>query len=203
MLLAAPYRPLRLRKTNDRFWREVDLVTAVVSCSFFALTCADQPLPHLDWRLDNQVMALMLVLPVLSIVGEYILMPGIALVVVVGKWFVFWIVGVRLLTAGLRQMLQPEFTARTVFAIEDTAAFTVVSELGISNLAIGVIAMASLYFREWTLPSAIYGLIFYGIAAIRHLRNGHRNVIETFATYSDLWAALVLAGYLAAAIITR
>jgi hypothetical protein len=31
-----------------------------------------------------------------------------------GRWFVFWAVGVRLLTAGIRQIAQPRFTAETI-----------------------------------------------------------------------------------------
>jgi hypothetical protein len=38
---------------------------------------------------------------------------------------VLWAVGVRLFTAGARQMLQPQFTA-DMFAIKDSAAHAIV-----------------------------------------------------------------------------
>ena len=36
----------------------------------------------------------------------------------IGKWFLFWAAGVRLMLAAFRQLFQPEFTARQIFKIE-------------------------------------------------------------------------------------
>ena len=146
------------------------------------------------------VAGLMVVLPVASIVIEWLSGPGAELIPLIGKWFVFWAVGVRLCAAGIKQIVQPEFTARRIFGIEEPGAMKVVSELGISNVAIGAIGIASLYFPSWTLPAAIYGLIFFGLAGVRHLGNRKRNAIENMATATDLWAALVLAVYVIGAI---
>jgi hypothetical protein len=147
------------------------------------------------------VWGLMVVLPIVSIGAEWLQTPGADIVVLIGKWFVFWAVGVRLLTAGLKQMLQPAFTAKGIFHIEDPKAFTLVIELGISNLAIGVLGVLSLYFAGWTLPAAVYGIIFYGIAAFRHLRTPNRTATETLATWSDLWAAVVLAVFVVGTVV--
>jgi hypothetical protein len=137
----------------------------------------------------------MLILPLASIVIEMFFAPGAGLVMLIGKWFVFWAMGMRLATAGIKQILQPEFTARTIFEIEDAGAMKIVSELGIGNLAAGVISLAGLYFPGWTMPCAVYGVIFFGLAGVRHLGNRHRNRIENVATVSDLWVAAVLAVY--------
>jgi len=58
------------------------------------------------------VVALMLVCPLTSI-GIQILLggSGVLTAAVVAKWFVFWMVGVRLFLAGLRQIVQPRYTA--------------------------------------------------------------------------------------------
>jgi hypothetical protein len=40
----------------------------------------------------------------------------------IGKWFLFWAAGVRLMLAAFRQLFQPEFTARQIFKIEDADA---------------------------------------------------------------------------------
>ena len=45
----------------------------------------------------------------------------------VGRWFVFWAVGVRLSLAGLRQFLQPAFTARQIIFHTLGNAFSVVT----------------------------------------------------------------------------
>lgn len=144
------------------------------------------------------VAGLMFALPIASIIVEWFAISGSDLLFLTGKWFVFWALGLRLLTAGIKQIAQPEFTARTIFEIKDPSAFTVVSELGISNVAIGVLGTGSLFFPAWVLPSAVYGVLFYGIAGIRHLANKRRNPTENIATISDLWVALVLAVYLGA-----
>ena len=46
------------------------------------------------------VAGLMVVLPVVSIVIEWLSVPGADLIPLIGKWFVFWAVGVRLFAAG-------------------------------------------------------------------------------------------------------
>lgn len=147
------------------------------------------------------VAAFMVILPIASILIETIASPGSELILLIGKWFVFWAVGIRLLTAGIRQLLQPEFTARTIFEIEDSSALKIVSELGISNFAIGILGVASIYYLSLVMPAALYGLIFFGLAGIRHLANKRRNTIENVATVSDLWVAAVLAIYLGASVI--
>ena len=56
----------------------------------------------------------------------------------IGKWFVFWAVGVRLLLAGVRQYFQPAFTAKDILGIESPDVFVLVRELEapISRLAL-------------------------------------------------------------------
>jgi hypothetical protein len=46
------------------------------------------------------------------------------------RWFVFWGVGVRLLLAGVRQVIQPSFTAREIFHLASADAEVIVRELG-------------------------------------------------------------------------
>lgn len=147
------------------------------------------------------VAAFMVILPIASILIEMTMSPTPSLVILIGKWFVFWAVGMRLLTAGFRQLLQPEFTAKTIFEIEDSGAQKVVRELGISNIAIGVLGVASIYLPSLVMPSALYGVLFFGLAGVRHVANRARKRIETVAAISDLWIAAVCAVYLAASFI--
>ena len=142
--------------------------------------------------------ALMVVLPILSILIEWIVEAPADLAALAGKWFVFWIAGVRLLAAGIKQMRDPAFTAREIFEIEAPDAMKLVSELGIANVSIGAVAVLSIVFPTWAIPAAVYGTIFYGLAAIRHFGNATMNAKERFATWTDLWAALVLGLFVAA-----
>ena len=119
------------------------------------------------------------------------------LVFLVGKWFVFWAVGVRLFLAGLRQVFEPAFTARTIFEIADPGALAIVRELGFANLTMGAIGLASLAAPAWLTPAALVGFLYYGLAGIGHVARQKRNAVENTALISDLMIAALLATFLA------
>ena len=147
------------------------------------------------------VLLLMLVLPAGSIAWEH-LHGAAPLMWLVGKWFVFWSVGVRLTIAGLRQQIQPRFTSKEIFGIESDDALPIVRELGVANLATGIVGLASLPKPGFVLPVAIAAAIFYGLAGIRHIASSHRNANENIALFSDLFAAVVFAAYVVFATLT-
>jgi hypothetical protein len=139
------------------------------------------------------VVSLMLVFPLTSIAIQILSGgPGALTGALVAKWFVFWMVGARLLVAGLRQIVQPRYTAEHILGIEDSSATLIVRELGFANTAIGSIGIASLFFRSWQFPIALLGAIFYALAGINHLTDDQRNKLQGFAMVSDLFAAAVL-----------
>ena len=105
----------------------------------------------------------MFVLPAGSILVEWSLDQS-SLLWLIGKWFVFWAVGVRLLLAGARQYFQPAFTARDILGIDSSGVFVLVRELGGANAAAGVIGLASIILPIFVLPSAIGSGIFYFVA---------------------------------------
>lgn len=145
------------------------------------------------------VILFMGVLPVVSILIEHFAMTaGSDWWTLVGKWFVFWAVGVRLAVAGLRQVAQPAFTAEKIFEIRDKAAHIVVQELGFANLAMGLLAVVTLAAPQWTAAAALSGAIFYGLAGAKHVLKGGQNRNEMIATVSDIFASAVLIGYLVA-----
>ncbi|MGA2056851.1 MAG: DUF6790 family protein [Bradyrhizobium sp.] len=139
----------------------------------------------------------MLILPLMSIAVEHGVHPDIALVTLMGRWFVFWGVGVRLALAGLRQFFQPSFTAREIFHTTSDEALPLVRELGVANFAAGIIALLSLWNAGFVPPSAIYAAIFYGAAGIVHITGRDRSRNENIAMASDLFIAAVLATYVA------
>ena len=139
------------------------------------------------------VIGLMLIFPTASVLFELVLEHhGVLNGYVVGKWFVFWAVGVRLLIAGIRQIVQPRYTAETILGIKDPDAMLVVRELGFANTAIGSAGLGSVFLPGWILPVAIIGAVFYGLAGINHITHGRRNTLQNVAMTSDLFAAAVL-----------
>jgi hypothetical protein len=144
------------------------------------------------------VIALMLALPLISIVAQIILadhgaLQGISNLAVVAKWYVFWAVGVRLGLAGLRQIIQPRYTAETILGLKGPESLFFVRELGFANLAMGSIGITSLLAPNWVTPAAMLGAIYYGLAGINHCFHKGRNQLQNLALASDLFAASVLA----------
>lgn len=145
------------------------------------------------------IILLMGALPIASIVVEFIARQGDAqATLLIGKWFVFWSVGVRLILAGLRQTANPAFTAETFFGVRDKLALPIVREVGFGNLSIGLIGALALIQAQWIVPAAIAGGLYYGLAGINHLLTTDRNAAENMAMISDLFIFVVLAGFLAA-----
>jgi hypothetical protein len=138
------------------------------------------------------VAALLLVLPVSFILGD----ASIAHVQITGpliqKWFVFWSVGVRLCLAGLRQMLQPDYTAKVILSLKGEEASFVVRELGIANFSIGAVGLTGLWISSWRSAGALAGVVFYALAGVNHLRHRERGRLQNVAMASDLLVAVVL-----------
>jgi len=87
------------------------------------------------------VILLLVVLPIVSIAAEAALSHHAMNMALVGRWFVFWGVGVRLFLAGVRQVVQPRFTAEEIFGIHDTGSFAIVREVGFANLSMGFLGV--------------------------------------------------------------
>ena len=112
----------------------------------------------------------------------------------IGKGFVFWSMGVRLLLAGLRQIIQPRYTAQVILGLKSDEPLLLVRELGFANVSLGTIGMISLILPACLLAAALTGAIFYGLAGAQHAWQPHRNGRENVAMVSDLFIAVVLAG---------
>jgi hypothetical protein len=141
------------------------------------------------------IATLMCLFPLLSIAIE-VGHRGIAFdALLVCKWFGFWAVGLRLLLAGLRQVVQPRYTAREILGFKTEESLFLVRELGFANIAIGTIAILGLFVPSWRLAAALMGGIFYGLAGCSHVFQSHRNRLENAAMVSDLFVAIVLIGF--------
>lgn len=142
------------------------------------------------------VAALMIAFPVVSILIETIFRDnGVTLGASVGKWFVFWAVGVRLLLAGMRQIFEPRYTAQRILGLSGEDSLLLVRELGFATTAIGCVGAGSIFASGWVVPTAVAGAIFYGLAGINHAIHKRRNRLQNTAMVSDLFVALVLSIY--------
>lgn len=114
----------------------------------------------------------------------------------VGKWFIFYAVGLRLSAAGIRQVLNPAFTAKDIFHLEDKGSYAIVRELGFANVCFGLVGILSLFFPTWRVVSAVGSGLFYGLAGFYHLIKKPVSPNETFALVTDVFIFVVLLIYL-------
>jgi hypothetical protein len=143
------------------------------------------------------VCLLLFVFPAGSVVAELLWIGGTDITLLIGKWLVFWAVGVRLFLAGLRQVARPQFTAEGIFQIRDKASFAIVREVGFANLAMGGLGLLSLAQHAWVIPAAVVGGLYYGLAGIGHAMRGRLNFHGWVALTSDFFVFALLACYLA------
>jgi hypothetical protein len=142
------------------------------------------------------IILLMLVLPLFSVAAQASMLPDTAaLMGLIGKWFTFWGVGVRLFLAGLMQAFRPQFTSEELLGIKDEGATVLAREVGFGNLAIGTLGLLSLYLPSFLLPAAVAGGLFYGLAGLGHAVRKDKTAKEWTALVSDFGIFVLLAAF--------
>jgi len=145
------------------------------------------------------VIGLMLVLPVASVLIEGFVsgwMPDA--LALIGKWFVFWAMGVRLFIAGVSQIVRPSFTAENILGRgADENTNHVVQEVGFANLGLGAAGIVAPWIGGtthggWTAAVAVAGGVFLFAAGIRHLFKAGKGGKEWLACCTDLVVGIVL-----------
>ena len=76
-------------------------------------------------------------------------------------------------------------------------------ELGVANMATGLVGLLSPAISSFTLPVAISAGVFYGVAGVRHFAKRGRSLNETVAMVSDLFLCAVLAIFVTGASMSR
>jgi hypothetical protein len=142
------------------------------------------------------VILFLLVCPLASVAIEaFRFHESVTSLALIGRWWTFWAVGVRLFVAGIRQVVQPRFTAAEIFEIHDPSALPIVREIGFGNLSMGTLGICSIFRPDWVVPAAIVGSLYYGLAGLGHLREKNKNAKRYTAMASDWFAAGILAWF--------
>ncbi len=140
-------------------------------------------------------MLLLIILPVCSLLAEHTIEHETYSWQLLGKWFIFWAVGIRLFTAGISQASNPAFTA-SIFRMKSEESFVVIRELGFANISLGVMGILSVINQDWRLLAAIAGGLFLGIAGIQHLFKKPDSRNEVIAMFYDLSVLLFIGLYI-------
>lgn len=126
------------------------------------------------------------ILPAISIIINLISGENKFIAETIVKWVVFWGVGLRLFTCGLKQAIQPSFTANGIFGSYDEKAYPIVKELGFANICTGLCGIASLFNEKFRIAAIMIGGLYYLLALLQHLFRKHKNSTEVFVTITDL-----------------
>ncbi|MFT3750387.1 MAG: hypothetical protein QM768_18880 [Agriterribacter sp.] len=141
------------------------------------------------------VSALTFILPVISFWTEHFT-TGTALTFdLFSKWFIFSAAGLRLFLAGIKQVKNPEFTAKQIFHLNSAESFPILRELGFANICFGLVAILSLFKPGWRIVSAFASGLYYGIAGIQHALKKNTGINEKFALWTDLVIFVLLLIY--------
>jgi hypothetical protein len=122
-----------------------------------------------------------------------------AVLSLVGRWWAFWAVGMRLFITGIRQVIEPQFTAKEIFGSDDPGSLPIVREVGFGNLAFGTLGVLSLFRPDWVAPAAIAGGIYYGLAGAGHIPQKNKNPKEWTAMRSTGFAPNGMKPYISSA----
>jgi hypothetical protein len=144
------------------------------------------------------ILLLLLIFPAIAAGIDIRMHPAASVAWLIGKWFTFFAVGVRLFIAGIKQNLQPGFTAVDIFKIEDPKAYGLVREIGFGNLAMGAAGLLSLALPNWLPAAAFVGGVYYGLAGLGHAVKTERNGKEQVALISDVLICLLLMAFVVA-----
>jgi hypothetical protein len=141
-------------------------------------------------------LAILVILPVLSVFGDSYFENERLDWQLMGKWFIFWAIGIRLFVAGIKQASNPEYTATKIFHLKKGEGLIVIRELGFANISLGVMGILSVINNNWRLIAAVTGGLFFGLAGIQHLFNKSIGRNESIAMFGDLFVLLMVALYL-------
>jgi len=143
------------------------------------------------------IVVMIFVLPVLSFFIERVIngVPSNTFAAL-GKWFIFYTAGLRLFIAGIRQIIKPSFTAKTIFHFKTGESFPVIKELGFANVCSGLVGIISLFIPTWRIVSAFSSGLYYGFAGFGHLAKKPAGANERFAMITDIIVFLLFIIYL-------
>ncbi|MDF2567236.1 MAG: hypothetical protein K0R90_692 [Oscillospiraceae bacterium] len=132
-------------------------------------------------------------LPVIGIIGDvFILKSETNTFSIILKWFVFSGVGLRLFSAGLKQAINPSFTAKEIFKVYEEKSFAIIREIGFANISFGFIGILSFFFPIFRLAAATSGGLYFGLAGSLHIFRKMKSRDEIFAMISDYFIFFIL-----------
>ena len=147
-------------------------------------------------HLNLYVYFIILLIFILPIGGTFIeknvLNSNKDLLTLFAKWFVFSTIGIRLFSAGLRQIFNPQFTVEKIFNLTSKENQILVRELGFASCCVGLLGVLSIFSNQFLISAAITGGLYLGLAGVYHLIKKPVTINEKIAMISDLIIFLIM-----------
>ena len=155
-----------------------------------------------------QILMIMVMMPFIVSISEIIYRNKIGNTyssgTIIFKWILFWAVGIRSVSAGLVQLIYPQYTAQTIFELTNGTDFYIfIRELGVANFSIGVTAIISFWKKLWRYPAAFISLIFNTFLVINHILHFQAGLNELVSLGADIFVVFMLTLFLIKSIIHK
>lgn len=142
---------------------------------------------------EISVITFFALVPIIGVITEVLILKSeINTFSLMFRWFTFSGVGLRLLSAGLKQSISPSFTAKEIFKVNEENSFSIVREIGFANIGFGFIGVLSFFLSQFRLAAATSGCLYFGLVACLHLFSKEKSRDEVFAMLSDYFIFFVL-----------
>ena len=141
---------------------------------------------------EVSIILFFLIVPIAGIIIECMATGNNDIISIGLKWFVFSGIGLRLGSAGIKQILQPAFTGKEIFHVSDDKALAIIKELGFANICLAIIAILSMFFETFRIPAAVAGGLYFGLAGFQHIIRKRDSSNETNAMISAIFIFIVL-----------
>ena len=109
---------------------------------------------------------LLTALPVLSVAYEYHFAQAALTGALIGKWFAFWAIGVRLMLAGCTQLASRRSKSRDVFAAREDSKI-VKKATGVADIVLAAMGFLCFEIGEASLLATITLGIYMGLACLQ------------------------------------
>ena len=148
------------------------------------------------WNFLLLSISLVFILPFLSIALEELTKESTTSWQLIGKWFIFWTLGIRLFTIGIRQASDPASEAVKIFNLKSKNAYTIIRRLGFANMSLGIMGILSLINNNWRQIGAISGISFFGFAVLNDISQKVKARNEIITMISDTLTSVIMLLYL-------
>jgi len=134
----------------------------------------------------RSIIALTFVVPMAGFIVDYFTIDAALSFESFSRWFIFSAVGLRLFFAGMKQIKDPEFTAKQIFKIDGSDSFPILRELGFANICFGLVGIVSFFVPEWRIVCAFASGLYFGFAGLQHGSQKSSGINEKVALWTDL-----------------